>query len=336
MAGIISGVAGMNSSLGLLQSVFLGRKISCTEVTHHPIFILGHWRSGTTLLHELMVQDPRHSFPDTYACFSPNHFLLTRKVLPPLLNIIMPMRRPVDNMPVGWLHPQEDEFAMCNMGSPSPYLTMAFPNESPQDEAYLTLEGLSSDERAQWKATFGWFLKCLWLADPKRTVLKSPPHTARVKALVEMFPDARFVHIVRDPYVIFASTVNLWKRLYLDQGFQKPNYKGLEEHVFRTFERMYASFESQRSLIPKGRFSEVRYEDLTRDTIPQMQRIYQELELGEFDRAKPAMEKYLEGQSNYKKNRYELSPEARQEISRRWSDYIHRYGYAAPADQDAA
>ena len=41
-----------------------------------PVFVIGHWRAGTTLLHELLVRDPRHTYPNTYDCFGPNHFLL--------------------------------------------------------------------------------------------------------------------------------------------------------------------------------------------------------------------------------------------------------------------
>ena len=88
-----------------------------------------------------------------------------------------------------------------------------------------------------------WFLKCVTLRSPKRIVLKSPLHTSRVRTLLSMFPNAKFVHIVRDPYVIFPSTVSLWKRLYRDQGFQMPTYNGLDEYVFKAFSRMYDAFE---------------------------------------------------------------------------------------------
>ena len=49
--------------------------------------MIGHWRSGTTLLHELLVLDPRHTFPDTYACFAPNHFLVSGWWMKPCLQI---------------------------------------------------------------------------------------------------------------------------------------------------------------------------------------------------------------------------------------------------------
>jgi hypothetical protein len=336
MGVLLLAIGVLNSVLATIQLVLWGRKITRTNIDRHPIFILGHWRAGTTWLHELMVLDPRHTFPTTYACFAPNHYVLSRRVLPWLISALMPRLRPMDNMPAGWDRPQEDEFALCNMGILSPYLTMAFPNEPPHYEEYLTLRNVPPKALARWKRALLWFLQCVTLVDPKRIVLKSPPHTCRVKTLLEVFPDARFVHIVRDPYVVFASTVNLWKRLYRYQGLQVPRFEGLEERVFRTFQRMYEVFEQDRSLVAPSRFSEVRYEDLAADPIGQMRRIYEELELGEFDKVLPALEKYVEGHADYRTNRYEIPAETRSEIARRWGDFIRKYGYGPAQGQDAA
>ena len=143
-----------------------------------------------------------------------------------------------------------------------------------------------------------------------------------------MFPKAKFVHIVRDPYVIFPSTINLWKRLYRDQGLQMPTYDGLEEHVFQTFTRMYDTFERDRHLIGPGQFCEVRYEELIADPVEQMRLVYERLELGDFEAARPAIEEYAAGQKDYKTNRYQITPEMRAEIARRWGKFIEQYGYA--------
>jgi len=336
MGALLLAIGVLNWVLATIQLVLWGRKITRTNIDQHPIFILGHWRTGTTWLHELMVLDPRHTFPTTYACFAPNHYVLSRRVLPWLISALMPRLRPMDNMPAGWDRPQEDEFALCNMGIPSPYLTMAFPNEPPQYEEYLTLRNLPPKALTRWKRALLWFLQCVTLVDPKRIVLKSPPHTCRVKTLLEIFPNARFVHIVRDPYVVFASTVNLWKRLYRYQGLQVPRFEGLEEHVFQTFRRMYEVFEQERSLLAPSRFSEVRYEDLAADPIGQMRRIYEELELGEFDKVLPALEKYVEGHADYRTNRYDIPAGTRSAIARRWGDFIRKYGYGPAQGQDAA
>ncbi len=320
-----------HSAAWLVQTLLLGRKIAAVRIEKAPIFIVGHWRSGTTLLHELMVLDPRHTYPDTFECFVPNHFLLSGRLLRWPLSFILPKRRPTDNMSAGWDRPQEDEFALCNMGVPSPYLTITFPNRPPQCQEYFDLEKVSSKEREHWKRSFLWFLQCVTLRKPRRLVLKSPPHTARIKILLELFPDARFIHIVRDPYVVFPSTVKLWQRLYQDQGFQRPNYNGLDEHVLDTLCRMYNTFERDRKLLDPSRLCDVRYEDLTKDPIGQMRRVYEQLELDGFEQAVPALEEYVAAKKGYKKNRYEISEETRAEITSRWSGYIERYGYTSEA-----
>ncbi|MEN6458028.1 MAG: sulfotransferase [Thermoguttaceae bacterium] len=331
MALIMVVLSGMNWFLWLLQSLFYGRKIARTEIRESPVFVLGHWRSGTTLLHELLVSDPRHIYPNTFDCFCPNHFILSTRLFTWWLSPLMPATRPMDDMAVGLDSPQEDEWAMCNMGVRSPYLTLLFPNRPPAYPEYLDLRTISPEAREKWKAGLLWFLRCLTLRKPGRIVLKTPQHTARVKTLLEMFPDARFIHIVRNPYTIFPSTIKLWKRMYKYHGLQTPRYVGLEDHVFETFNRMYDAFEADRPHIPAGQFCEVRYEELVKDPVGQMQRVYKELELGDFEVVRPAINRYLEGRKNYKTNRHELPPETRDEITRRWAAFIDRYGYAPPS-----
>ena len=191
------------------------------------------------------------------------------------------------------------------------------------------MRGAPAEGVAHWKRTMLWFLKCITLRNPKRIVLKSPPHTCRIRTLLELFPKAKFVHIIRDPYVIFPSTMNLWKRLYLDEGLQKPTYEGLEEHVFKTFMRMYEAFDRDRDLLGPGQFCEVHYEDLVADPLEQMRRVYEELRLGDFESVRAAIEQYFASKKDYKTNRFQNTPEIRDEITRRWSKYLKDYNYAA-------
>lgn len=302
-----------------------------------PIFILGHWRSGTTLLHELMVLDARHTFPNSYECFEPNHFVISGGFVPRILNFLAPTKRPMDNMAAGWDRPQEDEFALCNLGLPSPYLTLAFPNEPPQDQEYLTLTNVPPAARERWKKVFLRFLCEVQLRRAKRMVLKSPPHTGRVKILLEMFPNARFVHITRDPCAIFPSTVNLWKQLYSIQAMQKPTFAGLEEYVFDNLTRMYEAFEADRGLIPPENYCEVRYEDLVSDTVSVMHEVYRQLDLGGFNDVRPAIQAYLDQNKGYQTNKFkQLSLELRQQIAKRWGAYASRYGYTIDTTTPAA
>jgi hypothetical protein len=241
----------------------------------------------------------------------------------------------MDNMEAGWDKPQEDEFALCMMGQPSPYLDIAFPNNNPIDKDAFEIDSLPSHKKEGWKQDFKRFLSELTFNDSRRLVLKSPTHTARIRTLLELFPDARFIHIVRDPYVVFPSTVNLWKSLYDTHGMQTPNYLGIEEKVLSEFQVLYNCVDRDKSLLKPSRFFEVRYEDLIKDTLPIMENIYQQLELGDFSLASPNIQRYLDNRKDYKTNSYK-SPEPRllAMINERWGDVIDRYGY--PRRESAA
>jgi hypothetical protein len=235
----------------------------------------------------------------------------------------------MDNVVAGWDRPQEDEFALVSLGVPSPYLTIAFPNRPPVYQEYLDMEGIQPAALDRWKSALKDFLTAVTFQNPKPIVLKSPPHTGRIRVVLEMFPDARFVHIVRDPYVLFPSTVRLWKSLYESQAFQRPKHRGLEEYVFDSFERMYAAFERDRSLVDPSRFAEVRYEELVRDPVGQMRSIYEQINLPGFERVEPKLRERAAKQGEYQTNRYELDDATRQQIARRWAWYLAHYDYAA-------
>jgi len=318
----------VNTGLGVPQKLWYGRRIARHEIEEPPVFIIGHWRTGTTLLHELMAMDPQNAVPTTYECFAPHHFLVTERVATRLLRFMMPQRRPMDDMPTGWDRPQEDEFGLCIMGLPSPYLTIAFPNRPPQHEEYVDLERVDGPALDRWKQTFLQFLKQVALRNPgKRLVLKSPPHTCRIKVIQELFPKARFVNLVRDPYVLFPSTVNLWKSLYRTQGLQRPNFEGLEEHVLHTFSRMHDRLEQTRPLVEPSRFFDLRYEDLVTDPVGAVRALYEHLGLEGFAELRPRLEERAAAIAQYRPNRYDLTPEQRAEVGRRWAPYFHRYGY---------
>jgi hypothetical protein len=274
-----------------------------------------------------LILDPRHGYPTTYECLEPNHFLLTENLVTRWLAFLTPTYRPMDNMRAGFDRPQEEEFAFCMMGERTPYLTIAFPNRPPQCEEYLDLEGVPPSRLRGWQRSLMQFLKKITYKTGKRLVLKSPPHTARLKVLGPMFPGAAFIHIVRNPYVVYPSTVKLWKTLYKKHGLQTPTFAGLEEHVLATFTRLYQRLEEGKRIIAPGQFYELRYEDLVRDPESEVRKIYEHFGWGGWSDVAPRLREYLAGVQGYETNKYQLTPPERAEIERRWGDVIRRYGY---------
>jgi omega-hydroxy-beta-dihydromenaquinone-9 sulfotransferase len=327
IAVIVTVVSVGHTVLRILQNVVWGRTVRRTAIDEPPIFIIGHWRTGTTLLHELLIHDERFGYPNYYQCLAPTDFLLTEGLITKYMKFLMPAHRPMDNMKIGFDRPQEDEFALCLLGAGSPYDTIAFPNRPPQSQEFLELVNLPPRQLRRWRRIFKNYLRTLTCKLKKRLVLKSPPHTARIAVLKEMFPDALFLHIVRDPYVVYPSTVNLWRTLYETHGFQKPTFVGLEEHVLETYVRMYERLEEGKKLLAPERFHELRYEDLVKDPATELRKVYDRFGLGGFDRFQPRLEAYLSTIKGYETNRYRLSDDERALIRRRWGDVIHRYGY---------
>jgi hypothetical protein len=336
MAAMVSGFAAINSALSLAQSAIYGRRIREAKLEHPPIFIVGHWRSGTTYLHELFFQDDRLTAPTTYECFAPHHFLLTGRIVPKLAWFLLPSRRPMDNMPVGFDLPQEDEFALCSLGAPTPIFRCAFPNDPPPYVETLDME-VDPQTLSAWQDAIKRFISVLTVARQERLVLKSPPHTGRIGYLDQLFPGAQFVHIVRNPIQIFQSTRRLWKTLDLTQGFQIPRHERLDAFVFEAFERMYRGFDKQRSQIAADHLHEIRYEDMIADPILQLEKLYEQLELGEFDRVRPQLEAFVAQRKDYRPNTHsDVSAETIREIKTRWASYIQRYDYGDVVEEALA
>lgn len=331
-------VSPFNDVLALAQRIVFGRRIARTELEKPPIFILGHWRSGTTLLHELLVTNPQFASPNTFECFAPWHFLLSELPMVTLGGFLLPKRRPMDNMDAGWRLPQEDEFALMNLGLPTPYLRIAFPRTQPKSLEYLTLEKLSPQQRDEWTRRFVWFLKVLTFHyGGKQLVLKSPTHTGRLKFLAELFPHAKFIHLTRDPTQLFSSTVRLWRSLEEVQALQEsPAESETEEYVTECHQIMYQQFEKDREQIDASRIVDLRYEDLIADPLQAIEGLYRDLELGDFSDALQPLQTRLAGHQEYKPNRHAIDEELRSHVMQSWPDYCRRYGYACSTEEQAS
>jgi hypothetical protein len=290
-----------------------------------PLFVLGIWRSGTTHLHNLLAKDDRFAFPNTYQALYPHTFLTTEKHGSRVMQFFMDPTRPMDNVKGGVLEPQEDEFALVASGL-SYFLMMAFPRNVNYYRRYFSLCEATADERETWKRALLRFLKKLTLKYQRPLVLKSPLHTCRIEVLLELFPDAKFVHIHRNPYTVYASTEHTWRHVRSWWGLQTAEID--QERILADYEDVYRAFFEQRPLIPAGNLCDVAYADLERDPVEELRRIYQSLALPAFAHAEPAISAYLQSIAGYAKNRFaDLSPETRKAIAHRWGRCFDEWGY---------
>lgn len=321
-------MACVNSVLAVLERIVYSRKLRSICVDPPPLFVLGHWRSGTTLLHTWLARDPQFVAPTVFQTWFPEHFLVSEGWLPALTQWLLPPSRPMDNMPFRWDAPGEDEMALLLLTLYSPYLVAAFPDDPDKVRRFDNLQrGLSSEDLEHWKDSLQRFIRKLMLKRRGRLLLKSPTHTARIPLLLQMFPDARFVYIVRHPYDVFASTRHLHEVLCRENSFVCPPLIGLEERILTSYSEMYQAYHLQRAMIDPGRRCELRYEDLIADPPGQLQRIYEHLGLDGGEQLSTRLAGELAAHRTYRTNRYTLDENVRRRIAEEWGPTFRRYGY---------
>lgn len=293
-----------------------------------PVFVLGHWRTGTTHLHNLLAADPRLAFPNLFQAFNPHTFLLNEARLARLVAPWLPGRRLMDDVRVGLDTPQEDEFALAAATGLSPYLGWVFPRRRAHYDRYLTFRAAAPAEVARWKAALLQFARKLTLKHGRPLVLKSPPHTARVRLLLDVFPDARFVHVRRDPYAVFQSTRHFERTAAPALAVQRINLGDLDDRILGRYAEVYDAYLAETGLVPPGRLHEVRYEDLRADPVGVLRRLYVGLGLPDFEAARPAVEAHLGSVGDYRPNAFRpLDPPDRRRVAAAWGRYFDAFGY---------
>jgi hypothetical protein len=316
-----------NTFFSWLEKRIYDRRVRKTKV-EPPLFILGIWRSGTTHLHNLLAQDTRFAYPNTYQVSFPATFLVTERINHKLVGFFIPRKRPQDNMAFGVQMPQEDEFALCALTGRSPMMALAVPRQAERYHRYLTMREATPADVAEWKAALYGFVQKLSFKYGKPLVLKSPCHTGRIKLLLELFPDARFVHIHRNPYDVFPSAEHTVRKVTPLWTLQRPDDRDLHDRTIRQYRELYDAFFEERGLIPKGHFHEVSFEAVEKDPVGQVRGIYEALGLDDFAFVEPALQRYVKSLSGYQKNTFpELSPDLRTRIAQQWRRCFEEWRY---------
>lgn len=193
------------------EKLLYSRKIDRTACPLDPIFIVGHWRSGTTFLHQIFNAMPGFKTPSVLEIGTPECFLVSNKILAPIIQKLLPAKRSTDNVSLSIDEPQEDEYALFRATTHSPVEKLIFPEKDSffLDDDCDFLPPPASEKK--WKDTLQTFCKKLSLTGNGKIVLKNPFHSTRILYLKKMFPKAKFIHIYRDPVRVIPSTMRMWK-----------------------------------------------------------------------------------------------------------------------------
>ncbi len=313
-----------------LESAKFAREIRQQAIEPDPIFVIGHWRSGTTYLQNLLSSDTRFARVTLLQAAMPHEFLVFPDRLIARMRAMLPKTRLMDNMAVSADAPWEEEMALVSSSRLSFYHVSFFPRaiEKIFRDAILFDNG-DEDLIREWERNYLYFLKKVQLVQPgQRLLLKNPANTARITILKRLFPRAKFIHIHRDPYKVFASTVHLYVKAQEAWGLHRVDRHRVVRHVLESYPALMNAYFSQRKLLRDDELVDVAFRDLQQDPMRTLAAIYSGLNLEGFASAAPAFARHVESQRSYRKNELTLSPWERTQVRRRWAQAFDALGYA--------
>jgi omega-hydroxy-beta-dihydromenaquinone-9 sulfotransferase len=295
-----------------------------------PIFIVGHMRSGTTHLHNLLAASGQFATVPPVLAGMPWEALGLARVLRPFVEQYLPEDRLIDSVRVRSDSPTEDEIALANMHPLSYYHAMYFPRRF--EETYRRGLLLDTDEEvARWQRTLRHYVgKMTALGAGRPLLLKNPGYTAQIGALRALWPNARFVHIYRNPYVVFQSMRRTLRTVLRELALQSHEHVSIDEVVLALYPRMMSRLLEEADRLPSRTIVHVRFEELERDPLGQVERIYRSIRLGEFAAARPRIDAYLHSIHDYSKLTYTFSKESVGRVTERWQPFVTRFGYHSP------
>jgi hypothetical protein len=307
---------------------FKDRKLNKPDKS--PLFIIGHWRSGTTFLHNLMCQDPNAGYVTTYQSVFPNN-MHSKLLFKPFMRWKIPEKRPSDNIKLHVDYPQEDEFAMANM-LPAFYEFFYFPDAyKALFEETVFFKNSSDKEIENWQKSYNKLItKAKANLNGENVILKNPVNTARVNRILELYPKARFIHIYRNPVVVYLSTKKFFQELMPTLQLQKTTPDQIKNMIFDLYGKLMQAYFEQKSLIPQGQLIEISFEAFERDPLKYLKDIYQQLEIDNWLQAVPHFEAYLLELGSYERNVYRITQEELDRLKKDWQFAFDELGYEVP------
>lgn len=317
----------LNIPFVILERLLYDQKIKNT-IVKQPVFILGYPRSGTTFLMYLLSKDPRFAFCKTYECMGPGVIFTFGPVLRKIAKLVLPAKRPMDNLELGADVPKEEEFALGGMGIGSMANALYFPkNFGNYFNRFVLFNGIPAEKKT-YKKNHEWLLKKLTLKNNnKQLLLKSPFNTGRIKVILEMYPDAKFIHIHRHPYSVFLSNEKLYESILPQVALQTVGNLEMKEHVINTYRDSYKSFFNDKTLLKKEQLFEMSYKEFIANPAETLKNVYAQLNLEGFETALPYIIKEAEHYAGYKVNKHAADNEKLEMVYSKWKDIYNLLGY---------
>ncbi len=337
-------VTAINASLKLDDLFF--RRYKKVRVDR-PVFVLGLPRSGTTFFHRLLTHTGDFSCFKTWHIFVPS--LSVRAVLSPLVPLLSrtvtrAMYRngeiyPDGSHKVGADLVEEDELLLLwRMDTPFMYKTpLAFDQRDNSDLLPYARAG-NPLGRESIQFLKGCFQRQLLHTGRSRVLAKMPSSTMRIEQLLEVFPDARFVYMVRSPFRVLVSNLTQHRNYFHSRwGLERIPEERLMAYFRLRYNMLVSHYRygleiERRNLVPQDQFMVVPYNRLLADLEGVFEDVVRFAELEPSEALRRHVRETAERQSNYKASHRKLGLGAFgltvAEVLSDLSEVFHHYGFS--------
>jgi hypothetical protein len=307
------------------------------EKIERPIFVIGYSRTGTSLLHSLLAENVAHQGPVWWQTHQPSP---PPGEMPVARGRIESAQREMDS----WnqhtpglltLHPywddgvnaliEDEEIHTIDFQNVYPTLLFRIPAL-----AIMSL-GDTADPRACYAFQRKFLQHLQWNRPRRRWVLKGCAHQFQLKDLFAEFPDAMCIWPHRDPVAVHQSTLAISAVVYhgiTNGGMDWRQFaRGYIQATRAGIDRVLAD-----PMVDDPRIVHLRFEDLAKDPIATLRRIYNKFDLPYSADLEQLMRTWLDdpGHCSDRYGRYPYSLQQfgleREAVARMFADYSERFG----------
>ncbi|NHJ46435.1 MAG: sulfotransferase [Asgard group archaeon] len=315
--------------LRAIEWIAVTRKVKKTKVKTDPLFVIGHYRTGTTYLMTLLAYDKSKGYCSNLEGYVPHFFITFHGLAKKLIDASLPETRPMDDVVMGSDEPTEEEYAIGAMSKYGFYNGFIFPKKFKHFSKYNAIEDHYKEKDVKkWRKVYETFVRKLTLKYKGRMlILKNPTITYKIKLILKMYPNAKFVHLYRNPYTMYASTVRFFREVFAIYAVQTWKDEDLQQGIIDNYKEMYELFNETRKLIPKERIIDIKYEDFIKDPMSDLKRIYKDLDIEGFEECKENFAKYIKSQESYTPGKHIISDDVINRVNDNWDFIREMHGY---------
>mgnify|MGYP002629120008 CR=1 FL=1 len=324
----------LNAPFRFYEKKYIDPKIRLETIEHPPVFIIGHWRSGTTHLHNLVTRNPEMAYVTTFQSLFPNNMVnrVGRRLFELFLKLALPPNRLADSIELDAEYPEEEEFTLGMKVPVSYYFFWLFPKKTKEFyNRYIEFTELPPEMLEEWGEEYSLLIKkAIRNTSGNLFISKNPPNTGRIPQLLKIFPDAKFIFIHRNPAEVYSSTLHFLMQLLPKLEYHTITDQLVEENMIYVYRALMKKYLDDRDKVPPGNLYEMRYEDLMADPVKELEQVYLKFNFPQRELGLKLVEQHVEETRGFKGNKLNLSPYQMELVKREFKFAFDAWGYPSP------